>query len=79
MPVCAKSAVQSRVKVVYSAWYHTEVTYDQSPTKKRDQGQSGSVTLGGFAAWPGLQFQFSMSYEMKFKAAIRGHHVHKVT
>ena len=26
VPVCARSAVQSRVKVVYSAWYHTAVT-----------------------------------------------------
>ena len=24
-------------------------------------------------------FRFSMSYEMKFKAAIRGHHVYKAT
>ena len=24
-------------------------------------------------------FSFSMSYEMKFKAAIHGHHVYKVT
>ena len=24
-------------------------------------------------------FSFSMSYEMKFKAAIRGHHVYKAT